>query len=103
MTQRCSGHESARDLARRGRVLRPPRETAAWQALDFAPAEEFGFVYATEEREVGGVRQFVARAYGDIDCDTVRSTFARFVRVVGTEGACDAEVVPGLFTENESE
>ncbi len=42
-------------------------------------------------------------AYGDLDCDTVQSTFVRFVRGEASAAGCKASIVPGMFLRAENE
>jgi hypothetical protein len=76
-------------------------ENAAWRALGFSIPTEHAFIYETRWDDATGLLR--ASAYGDLDCDSIRSTFVRFVRPVAGSDACDAEVVPGMYIENETE
>lgn len=72
-----------------------------WLSIGFSLPGEHAFVYSVTWDT--GANLFRASAHSDLDCDTLQSTFVRFARpVAGAEG-CDAEVVPGMYIENETE
>jgi len=48
-----------------------------WQTLDFAITDPHYFVYAYQSSGSGTTSQFTARASGDLDADSVCSTFER--------------------------
>ena len=76
-------------------------QTQPWLDLGFSTPGPHAFVYRAGWDAAAGL--YRANAYSDLDCDTIQSTFVRFARPVeGSEG-CDAEVVPGLYIENETE
>ena len=56
-----------------------PRESdwkhPSWQALSFAMGDPFFYRYEFISRGTGQSSEFTARAYGDLDCDGVYSTF----------------------------
>ncbi len=71
-----------------------------WADLGFALTTEHAFVYATG---VVSPTRAKALAYADLDCDTIQSTFARFVQGTDTGAACEATILPGWYIENENE
>jgi|GEM_PF-1538354 len=76
-------------------------QTKPWLTLGFSIETEHAFVYQAGWDAAASL--YRASAYTDLDCDTIQSTFVRFARpVAGAEG-CDAEVVPGMYIENETE
>ena len=101
-------------------------QTEPWLTLGFSIETEHAFVYkAGWDADANLYR---ASAYADLDCDTIQSTFVRFARPMAGaygpgasgparrslgevgparrslgEGGCDAEVVPGIYIENETE
>ena len=99
----------------------PTGQTEPWLTLGLLFPGEHAFVYQAGWDAAANL--YRASAYSDIDCDTIQSTFVRFARpVVGSEGparrslgeagparrslgegGCDAEVVPGIYIENETE
>jgi len=52
-------------------------DTETWQALTFSMADPHYYAYAYESSGVGSAAQFTARALGDLDGDTTKSTFER--------------------------
>ncbi len=82
-------------------------QTPAWQAVGFALEGPHAYLYALGAYgwNVPDLPPSLFRvsAYADLDCDTIPSTFVRFVRAVTDGGACKAEVVPGYYVENETE
>ena len=42
-------------------------------------------------------------AFADLDCDTLQSTFTRFVQGHDTGTACEASVVQGMYVYYENE
>ncbi|MSP71780.1 MAG: prepilin-type N-terminal cleavage/methylation domain-containing protein [Myxococcales bacterium] len=74
--------------------------SASWQGLNFAVDDPFYYVYSYDSKGVGTTAEFTARANGDLNCDTVESTFERI-------GTVDAENNvsggAGLFMKNELE
>jgi hypothetical protein len=74
-----------------------------WADLDFDLAPEVAFVYrVVTVTDADGLR-FEARAYGDLDCDFLQSTFVRFARPVESADGCAAAIVPGMYVEREVE
>jgi hypothetical protein len=82
-------------------------KTPTWNELEFVPEEQQPFVFETEllATEQVGVSRYAIRAYADLDCDAIMSTFAWFAEGVQLEpGAeCNAAPIPGFFSRNESE
>ncbi len=82
-------------------------QTTTWTSLGFALDEDQPFVFETEQlaTEQTGVERYAIRAYGDLDCDSIQSTFTWFVDGVELEPgvSCTAEPVSGFFSRNESE
>jgi hypothetical protein len=77
-------------------------EDQSWPQLGFGIQTAHAFVYRAEWYPPASAL-YRAFAFADLDCDTIQSTFVRFARPVeGTEG-CDAEVVPGIYIEAETE
>ena len=51
--------------------------TATWSALNFQMNDQHYFAYEYESSGTGAAAKFTARAYADLDCDGVFSTFER--------------------------
>ena len=83
-----------------GRAARTPHD-------GFALDEDQPFVFETEQlvAEETGVERYAIRAYGDLDCDAIQSTFTWFVDGAELEPgvSCTAEPVSGFFSRNETE
>jgi len=85
-----------------------PWATPTWEALGFSLDAPHRYVYAFGEPPYDGGSALPAgsaaiRAYADLDCDTLQSTFVRFVRGEATAQGCQASVVPGIFIDRENE
>ena len=50
----------------------------SWQALHFAMGDPHYYRYEHESIGTGASAEFTIRAFGDLDCDTVYSTFERY-------------------------
>jgi len=72
----------------------------AWLDLGFALTTEHAFVVATGAASPTRAK---AIAYSDLDCDTIQSTFVRFVQGTDTCTACEAAIVDGWYIEYENE
>jgi type II secretory pathway pseudopilin PulG len=59
----------------------------SWQALNFAMTDPHYYRYEHEATGVGASAEFTVRAFGDLDCDTVYSTFERYgwVQIQGND------------------
>jgi hypothetical protein len=81
--------------------------TTTWNTLAFAPEEPHPFVFDTKTLSTGveGVSRYAIRAYADLDCDAVMSTFAWFVDGFGSveEGGCISEPLPGFYSRSDGE
>ncbi len=74
-----------------------------WQALSFQIDEKHWFSYEFRSNgATGNDAEFTAAAYGDLDCDGIRSTFELTGKGVVSDGNCDVEFRP-LYIENELE
>jgi hypothetical protein len=82
-------------------------KTPTWNELEFAPEVQQPFVFETEllATDQVGVSRYAIRAYADLDCDTVMSTFAWFAQGLQLEpdAECTAAPIPGFFSRNEGE
>jgi type IV pilus assembly protein PilA len=71
----------------------------SWSALNFSVDDPFYFVYQYVSTGSDTTAQFTASAYGDLDCDSIQSTYAR-----GGSVMADRAVAGGsLFSKNEVE
>jgi hypothetical protein len=87
--------------------------TPAWQAMGFALDGPHRYVYAFGDRgSASGVWRpdplppagtLWLAAFADLDCDTIQSTFVRFMRGEAAADGCKAVVVPGVHIEYENE
>jgi type IV pilus assembly protein PilA len=59
----------------------------SWQALNFAMSDPHYYRYEHEAGGTGATAEFTVRAFGDLDCDTVYSTFERYgwVQIQGND------------------
>jgi predicted small lipoprotein YifL len=74
-----------------------------WLALNFQPSGKHRYAYQfVSNSKTGNEAEFTASAFGDLDCDGIRSTFE--IRGSGkVDGSdCDAEISP-MYIENETE
>lgn len=97
----CCSALGANDADQDG--LCAPRATdwqGGWADLGFALTTEHAFVYTTAAVSPTRAR---AIAYGDLDCDSIQSTFVRFVQGTDTGTACEAQILDGWFIEYENE
>jgi len=79
-------------------------DTPTWSALYFQITEPHYFVYEfTSNGKTGNDAEFVATAYGDLDCDGIRSTFQRSGRGEEVHGECYVLSAAALFVQNETE
>lgn len=77
-------------------------DAPGWQELGFSIATPHAFVYQTDQLDLEGAPGFRVRGYADLDCNGIRSTFARFVRTTASSSACEAEVIPGFHVVHEN-
>ena len=79
--------------------------TPTWQALGFALDGPHRYVYEFGGSYPVALPSGTARvsAFADLDCDTLQSTFTRFVQGHDTGTACEAVVVPGMYVGYENE
>lgn len=75
-------------------------DNATWQGLNFAVEDPFLFQYAYTSAGTGVGSAFTAGAHGDLNCDTVLSTFER-IAIVNAENNIIGGA--GLFKTNELE
>jgi len=67
-------------------------DTETWNSLLFSVDHPHRFVYAFESNgKTGNEAEFTASAYGDLDCDGIRSTFQVIGRGKVENGECDVE------------
>lgn len=79
-------------------------ETPTWKALNFQIPDDHYFVYEfNSEKLEDGTWEFSATAFGDLDCDGLKSTFQRYGRGIIGDNECEVEPGRGLFMENETE
>jgi len=73
----------------------------SWEALQFSVDDPHYYRYEFESLGVGGLAEFTARAFGDLDCDTNLSTFERYgwVEVAGN----DITIQTGTYKEQRLE
>lgn len=82
-----------------------PRASAwdnpSWQSLNFSVDDPHYYRYEYESLGTGAAAEFTARAYGDLDCDNVLSTFERYgwVELAGN----DMSVQSGTYKEKRFE
>jgi type IV pilus assembly protein PilA len=79
-------------------------DTPTWKALKFQIVDKHFFTYEFKSNgKTGNDAEFEAIAYGDLDCDGVRSTFVQqgVGRVEGDD--CSVYFGQGLYIENETE
>jgi prepilin-type N-terminal cleavage/methylation domain-containing protein len=75
-------------------------DNATWQALDFSIADPHYYCYQYDSTGVGPAARFTARALGDLDGDSTRSTFER---AGGLNAQNEMFGSPGIYMENELE
>ena len=75
-------------------------DNATWQGLNFAVEDPFLFQYAYTSTGTGTSSAFTAGAHGDLNCDTVLSTFERVATVNAENNIIGGA---GLFKTNELE
>lgn len=74
-----------------------------WTALRFMPTDEHRYAYQfTSNGKSGSEAEFMISAYGDLDCDGVRSTFQLTGKGIAENGECDVEIGP-MYMESELE
>jgi hypothetical protein len=78
----------------------PAFEGAVWQALDFGIADPYNFMPVYRSVGQAGAAVFTAQAIGNLDCDSVRSTFTR-IGGIGPSGEVGGGSAPQI--ENELE
>ncbi len=71
-----------------------------WQALNFAISDPHYYQYSYDASGERTSSAFTARANGDLDCDTVRSTFERVATV---DSAMNVIGGAGVFTKDDLE
>jgi prepilin-type N-terminal cleavage/methylation domain-containing protein len=59
----------------------------SWNALHFAMGDPHYYRYELESTGTGASAEFTVRAFGDLDCDTIYSTFERYgwVQIQGND------------------
>ena len=79
--------------------------TQSWSALKFRISEQHYYQYQFESGGQLSGAWFVASAYGDLDCDTTRSTFQMHVGgdPNATSSECDTVMTSGYFRASETE
>jgi type IV pilus assembly protein PilA len=72
-----------------------------WRALTFSVDDPHYYRYEFESANSGVDAEFTARAYGDLDCDNLLSTFERYgwVQILGN----DMTIQSGTYKENRLE
>lgn len=80
-------------------------KNATWSALHFQMKEQHYFQYAFESSGTLIAARCTAGAYGDLDCDGLRSTYELLLRgdPKATEAECDQVVTSGFFRDFETE
>lgn len=79
-------------------------DSETWSALYFQMTNEHYFVYDfTSNGKTGNDAEFTVSAYGDLDCDGVKSTYQRFGRGKVENGEATVENGNALYIENEGE
>ena len=74
--------------------------SAGWQALKFQMTDPFYYSYTFEATGTDTASQFSARANGDLNCDSVTSTF-EMVGQVQSDGTVTGQA--GMYKDNELE
>jgi hypothetical protein len=78
--------------------------TETWSALYFQMSDEHYFVYDfTSNGKTGNDAEFTVSAYGDLDCDGIKSTYQRFGRGKVENSERTVENGNALYIENEGE
>jgi len=75
---RCCGGENDLDDDGRCDLVNSQWDTPQWQALDFSMRDQSYFGYTFVSVRNGATARFTARANGDLNCDSVLSTFERY-------------------------
>ena len=77
----------------------------SWAALGFQMNDQHYFVYSFASTGTLGAAAFTAGANGDLDCDTVQSTFQRlgFGDPRATRAECALQGSAAFYVENETE
>ncbi|MSP90879.1 MAG: prepilin-type N-terminal cleavage/methylation domain-containing protein [Myxococcales bacterium] len=78
---------------------------ATWSALKFAVTDQHYFQYLYESTGTQKTATFTASAFGDLDCDTTKSTFQMVVHgdPKATDAECDQVGSAAIFRDNETE
>jgi type IV pilus assembly protein PilA len=74
--------------------------TQTWSALNFSVDDPFYFEYKYDSGGTEVNATFQAWAYGDLDCDTILSTYQRSGSILSDRSVTGGS---GLFTKNEIE
>ncbi len=76
-----------------------------WSALSFQMTDEHYFVYEYDSTGTLADAKMTASAYGDLDCDTVISTFQKlaFGDPQATKSECSIRGAAAFYVENETE
>lgn len=75
-------------------------DNASWQALSFAIGEPHYYAYELASSGLGNEAEFTARAHGDLDADTLYSTFERQASVDDSSAVRGAS---GIYVDQELE
>ena len=81
-------------------------DTNTWAALSFQITDQHYFTYAFDSNgQTGPNAQFTASAYGDLDCDSIMSTFQRmgFGDPTATAYECSLQGSAAFYVEQETE
>ncbi len=84
----------------------PPSSTAwqdaagSWSSLNFSVDDPFYYQYQYTSAGTDGTSTFNAQAFGDLDCDSILSTFARTGSVTSDNNVTGGS---GLFSKNDIE
>ena len=73
---------------------------ASWQALSFAIGDPHYYVYTFESSGTSNASAFTARANGDLDADSILSTFERAASV---DSSSSVKGSSGIYIDNELE
>ncbi len=72
----------------------------SWSALNFSVDDPFYYQYQYTSAGTDGTSTFNAQAFGDLDCDTILSTFARTGSVTTDNNVTGGS---GLYSKNDIE